>query len=320
MLIPATRQGDVLTSAALDQLRAFADVVGGDQEAREIAANLAELLGDADAALTGWGTPSLTEEALAAAPSLQLIAHTAGSVKRLVPTSALARGIVVCHAANVIADAVAEFSILAILLGLRRVHEMDRALKAGAAWRDAAPASQWQLAARTVGLVGMGYVGRKVARLLRAFGSQLLVYDPYLRADDAAVLGVESVALDDVFRGGEVVSIHAPITPETRHLVGARQLGLLRDGAIFVNCARSWIVDQQALLATLQTGRIWAALDVFDEEPLPLDSPFRALPNVLLTPHEAGRTVDTYHQQGSAIVAEIERFFSGGELRYRIAP
>ena len=128
------------------------------------------------------------------------------------------------------------------------------------------------------------------------------------------------VSLDAVFREGDIVSIHAPTTPETRHLVGAQQLALLRDGAIFVNCARSWVVDQDALLQTLQTGRIWAALDVFDQEPLPVDSPFRALPNVLLTPHQDGHTIDTNQQQGSAIVDEIERFFAGGELRYRISP
>jgi len=320
MLIPATRQAEVLTQAALAHLGDFADVVGGDQEAAEIAASLPTLLANVDAALTGWGTPPLTEEGLAGASRLRLIAHTAGSVRRLIPPSVFQRDVVVCHAANVIADAVAEYTILAILLGLRRVHEMDRALKVGVLWRDAVTAPQWQLAARTVGLVGMGYVGRKVARLLKAFGSRLLVYDPYLRLEDATVLGVESVALDALFQDTEVVSIHAPTTPETRHLVGARQLELLRDGAIFVNCARSWVVDQDALLKKLQTGRVWAALDVFDQEPLPLDSPFRELPNVLLTPHQAGHTVDTNQQQGSAIVAEIERFFAGSELHYRISP
>jgi phosphoglycerate dehydrogenase-like enzyme len=319
MLIPASRQAEVLTSAAQARLRDLAEVIGGDQEAAEIAADLPGLLAAADACLTGWGTPPLTEEALAGATRLRLIAHAAGSVKRLVPPSAFARGVVVCHAASVIADAVAEFTILAILLGLRRVHEMDRAMKAGVAWREAAPKDQRQLAARTVGLVGMGYVGRKVARLLRTFGPRLLVFDPYLAPDEAAALGVEPVALDDLFRASEVLSVHAPITPETRHLVGARQLGLLRDGAIFVNCARSWVVDQDALLQTLQTGRIWAALDVFDQEPLPVDSPFRALPNVLLTPHQAGYTMDTYHQQGSAIVEEIGHFFHGGALQYRIS-
>ncbi len=320
LLIPPSRQPEVLTPETLAHLREVAEVVGGDQEASAIAATLPTLLADADACLTGWGTPPLTDEALDGARRLRLIAHTAGSVKHLLPASVFARGIVVCHAANIIADAVAEYTLLATLLGLRRVHEMDRALKAGARWREAVSAPQGLLARRTVGLVGMGYVGRKVARLLGAFGPRLLVYDPYLGADDVAALGVESVFLDDLFEASEVVSVHAPTTPETHHLIGARQLDLLRDGAIFVNCARAWVVDQEALLRTLQTGRIWAALDVFDEEPLPRESPFRALPNVLLTPHQAGHTRDSYQEQGRALVAEIERFFGGGELQYRISP
>jgi phosphoglycerate dehydrogenase-like enzyme len=320
LLIPASRQSEVLTPAALARLRDIAIVSGGDLETAEIAANLPGLLADADAVLTGWGTPPLTEEALASASRLRLIAHAAGSVKRLVPASVFARGVVVSHAANVIADAVAEHTILMILVGLRQPQLMDAALKAGVPWREAAVANQRQLAPRTVGLVGLGYVGRKVARLLKAFGPRVLVFDPYLRPDEAAAQGVESVALDVLFRSSEVVSVHAPITPETRHLIGVAQLDLLRDGAIFVNCARSWVVDQEALLKTLQTGRIWAALDVFDQEPLPVDSPFRALSNVLLTPHQAGYTVDTYHRQGAAIVDELARFFAGDALRYRISP
>ena len=320
LLIPASRQPEVLTPEALAHLHEVAEVIGGDQEASEIAATLPSLLADADACLTGWGTPPLPESALDSARHLRLIAHTAGSVKRLVPPSIFARGIIVCHAANIIADAVAEYTILTILLGLRRVHEMDRALKAGTVWRDAVSAPQWLLARRTVGLVGMGYVGRKVARLLGVFGPRLLVYDPYLSGEDAAALGGESVLLDDLCSDSDIVSVHAPTTPETHHLIGARQLARLHDGAVFINCARSWVVDQEALLETLRTGRIWAALDVFDQEPLPVDSPFRALPNVLLTPHQAGHTRDSYQEQGAAMVAEIARYFNGEELTYRIAP
>jgi phosphoglycerate dehydrogenase-like enzyme len=320
LLIPAARQGQVLAPAALARLHECAEVIGGSLEAPEIAARLPSLLAETDVALTGWGTPPLTEEALARATRLRLIAHTAGSVKHLIPPEVFTRGIVVCHAAEIIADAVAEYTILAMLLGLRRVHEMDRALKEGVSWREAAYASPRLLAACTVGLVGMGYVGRKVARLLTAFDPRLLVYDPYLSPADAAALGVEMVPLDTLFQECEIVSIHAPVTPETRHLVGARQIGLLRDGAIMINSARSWVIDQAALLDALQGGRIWAALDVFDQEPLPLDSPFRELPNVLLTPHQAGHTIDTYQRQGAAMVEEIERFIAGRELRYRITP
>lgn len=320
LLVPAARRSEVLTSAAIARLHEIAVVQDAIGDTAVIARQLPELLAEAEVGLTGWGTPPLTEDMLVRASRLRLIAHTAGSVKRLIPPSIFERGVIVCHAASIIADAVAEYTILAILLGLRRVQTMDHAMKSGG-WREATLGFEpRQLAAITVGLAGAGYVGRKVIRLLRAFGPRILVYDPYLRPEEAAALGIEAVSLEALFRESTVVSVHLPSTPETRRLIGPRQLALLREGAVFINCARSWSVDQAALLETLRSGRIWAALDVFDEEPLPADSPFRQLDNTLLTPHQAGRTTDTYLQQGSAMVEEIERYLHGEDLRYRISP
>jgi phosphoglycerate dehydrogenase-like enzyme len=227
---------------------------------------------------------------------------------------------VVCHAADVIAEAVCEATVLLILTGLRRFHEMDRALKAGSVWREANSLYfGHQLAGRTIGLVGGGYVARRVIALLLPFQVRILVYDPYWSDERAAELGVTRASLEEVMRA-DIVSNHAPITPETRHLLDARELRLIRDGAVFVNTARAWAVDQDALLAELRTGRFWAALDVFETEPLPEDSPFRRLDNVFLTPHRAGQTAETYLKQGLAMVEEVERFYSGQPLRYRVRP
>jgi phosphoglycerate dehydrogenase-like enzyme len=321
LIVPSNRLGETYTPEALRELDQFADVRRAEGDSTEIAAQLPKLLAEADACLTSWGTPPLTEEVLSQAKCLRLVAHAAGSVKRLIPENTFERGITVCHAANVIADAVVEMTILTILLGLRRVHDMDRALKAGRTWQDAAAISEGRLlSAQTVGLVGLGYVGRKVTRLLSAFGPRILAYDPYLNEADAGALGVERATLTDLFDLSTVVSIHAPITPETHHLVGAAELSRLRDGAIFINCARSWIVDQDALLGELRTGRFWAALDVFDQEPLPVDSPFRTLDNVLITPHRAGHSADTHRRQGLAMIEEVRRFFKGEPLQYQISP
>jgi phosphoglycerate dehydrogenase-like enzyme len=320
LLIPTARRSEVLTPAAMADLDASAQVRTIDGDTRALAEQLPALLADADACLTGWGSPPITEAALAAAPHLKLIAHCAGSVKRLIPPGVFERGITVSHAANIIADAVAEFTVLVMLLGLRRLPELDRSLRERGGWRDAATVAPRLLGAQTVGIVGAGYVGRKVIRLVRAFGPRVLVFDPYLPAETAASLGVETVPLADLFRDSDVVSLHLPPIPETRRMVGARELGSLRPGAILVNCGRSWTVDQDALLAVLRDGQIWAALDVFDEEPLPAASPFRDLPNVFLTPHVAGHTADTYLRQGQAMVDELRRFFAGQPLQYRIDP
>jgi phosphoglycerate dehydrogenase-like enzyme len=311
LLIPPARVPEVFTEAALARLADLGRIVRADGTTTEIAADLPELLLDADVAITGWGAPPIPAELFG--PRLRLVAHAAGSVKRLVPEAVVQRGVAVSHAAHVIADAVCEYALALILLGLRRPHEMDAALKAGTPWREAAHTGARTLAGRPVGVVGAGYVGRRVIALLRAFGADLRVYDPYAR-------DLPTVDLDELFRRSEVVTLHAPITPETRHLIGAAHLAMLPDGALFVNVARSWLVDQDALLAELRRGRLWAALDVFDEEPLPADSPLRALPNALITPHQAGFTRDTYMRQGLEMVEEVERFLRGEPLRHRIPP
>jgi len=319
-LMPEARRAQVFTPAALDRLRALGEVVAPEGDSKAVATQLPDILPGVDACLTGWGTPRLDPELLAKADRLRIIAHSAGSIKSIVPIEAFDRNVVVCHAADVIAEAVSECTLALILTGLRRFHLMDQAMKAGRSWAEASRVHRGrQLAGKTVGLVGCGYVARRVVGLLKPFGVRILVYDPYLSAERAAELGVTPTSLDAVFAESDVVSNHAPITPETRHLIGARQLALLREGAVFVNTARAWAIDQEALLRELQTGRFWAALDVFEPEPLPEDSPLLKLDNVFLTPHQAGHTVDTNHKQGMAMVEELERFFAGEPLRYRVA-
>lgn len=319
-LVPGPRRSQVFAPSTLDRLHSLADVVAPEADTAALARCLPEVLPEVDGCLTGWGTPPLTAELLAQAPRLRIIAHSAGSIKSLIPIEAFDRGIAVCHAADIIAEAVSECTLLLLLTGLRRFHVMDRALKDGRTWAEAGRLHfGHQLAGKAVGLVGCGYVARRVIGLLQPFGVRILVHDPYLSPERAAELGVAKVSLETLMAEADVVSNHAPITPETRHMIGARQLALLREGAIFVNTARAWTVDQEALLRELQAGRIWAALDVFEPEPLPEDSPFRKLDNVFLTPHKAGQTVETYQKQGAAMVEELARFFGGEPLRHRIA-
>ena len=166
--------------------------------------------------------------------------------------------------------------------------------------------------------MGTGRVGRAVIHLLKAFGCRILAYDPYLTAEQAAELGVEAVGLEVLLTQSEVVTLHAPVLPETIGMVGAQQLALLRDHTVFINAARSVLVDEDALFQELKSGRLTAALDVFQEEPLPADNRFRALPNVVLSPHTAGHTIDAHLKQGQAMVDEIGRLLRHELLRYEI--
>jgi len=316
--VPQPLRGLILTDEALSRLQGIAQVTLNDDERNWTAAEIAERLPGIDAMITSWGIVPLTEEVLAQADRLGIVAHAAGSVKGFAQEAVYARGVVVTHAAARIADSVAEYSLLAAMLGLRRLHELDRQMKSGVVWPKTRNEPYGEIHGRRVGLLGMGYVGRKSAALFQAVGADVWAYDPYLSPQQATDLGVTKADLDDLLRECPVISIHLPVTDETHHLLRARELALIQDGAILVNSARAWVVDQEALLKELRTGRFWAALDVFDPEPLPAEHPLRKLENVLLTPHVAGLTQDSYRGLMALAVDEVERFFTGQPLRYQV--
>jgi phosphoglycerate dehydrogenase-like enzyme len=280
---------------------------------------LAEQIPGFDVVVTAWGSPTFTTQVLDAAEHLTLVAHSGGTIKHMLPPAVFERGISVTHAASAIAPAVAEMTILLILLCLRRACMHDRMLKVGEPWESTRviPMGE-ELADQRVGVVGAGYTGRRTIALLRALNAEVWVYDPYLSQEGANKLGVRQATLDELLTNCPVVTLQAPATEETYHMIGARELRLLQEGAILVNTARSHVVDQDALLAELHTGRFQAALDVFDQEPLPVDSPFRALDNVILTPHIAGASRQARVRQGRVVVEEIERFLAGKPLRHRV--
>jgi phosphoglycerate dehydrogenase-like enzyme len=313
-ILPSLYQ-QLFTPAAQAHLQEIATVRFNESEQNWSSTELAQRIAGYDAVITGWGTAPFSEEVMAAAGQLRLIAHSAGSIKRMLPPHVFDSDVQVTHAAVAIAPAVAEMTMLLILLSLRQVHVQNSKLKAGASWREAQYMGR-ELAGERVGVVGAGYTGRNVIRLLRAWGAEVWVADPYLDAERAAQLGVNKVSLDELFTNCAIVTVQAPPTDETYRMIKARHLALLPDGAIFVNTARSHTIDYDALLAELQSGRIQAALDVFDEEPLPADSPFLQLDNVIVTPHTAGASQQARLRQGTVIVEEIERFFNGDALRY----
>ncbi|MEU9338505.1 hydroxyacid dehydrogenase [Streptomyces sp. NPDC048290] len=271
--------------------------------------------------VTAWGAPRLDAGLLAAAPDLGLVAHTGGAVSPFVTPEVFARGVRVTQAGAAMAAPVAEVALTFTLALLHRVHRFDHALRSGADWATASTAPpRHEIRDCPVGVVGASRTGRAYMSLVQALGARVSVYDPYLTAPEAERLGVVVAPLDEVLRTSRIVAVHAPALPETRHLLGARELALLPDGAGLVNTARSWLVDESALLAEVRTGRLDAALDVFDQEPLPVDHPLRALPNVLLTPHQAAATVQGRQALGASTVAEVDRFLTGRPLRHAVGP
>jgi phosphoglycerate dehydrogenase-like enzyme len=315
--VPSLYQ-QMFTAESDRTLRELGDVTFNQEERNFSSGELAERIAGFDVVVTGWGTPIFTDEVLDAADRLRLIAHTAGSIKRMLPRPVFERGINVTHAASAIAPAVADLSLLLTMLMLRQAQHYNQVLKGGN-WGAAKglPIGQ-EITGQRVGVVGAGYTGRCFIKLLRGVGAEVWAYDPYMSAERAAELGVRKVELDELMSGCPIVSLQAPVTEETHHMIGARQLELLQDGAILINTARAWVVDGEALLAELKTGRICAALDVFDQEPLPPDNPYRELDNVFMTPHIAGHSAQARHRQGQFMVQEIQRFLSGEPLQYRV--
>ena len=318
---------EILFSPESDQsLRKLGDVAFRGTETDLTSEELGALLPGVDWLVGGWGTPRFTPTVLGAADRLRLYVHTAGSIKGTLPPAVFERGIQVTHGAGAIATAVADMAVCLIWMLLRQPHRLDRAIKAGKSWAECrSPVTGLtstglgrELSGQRIGVLGAGHTGQCFVKLVRALGCDVWVYDPYLSDERAAELGVRKAALDDLLIGCPIVSSHLPSTDETHHMIGARELKLLQDGAILTNTARSWVMDQDALLAELQSGRIQAALDVFDQEPLPLDSPFRALDNVVLTPHVAGGTVEARYRQGEYMVEEMRRFLAGEALKYGV--
>jgi phosphoglycerate dehydrogenase-like enzyme len=277
---------------------------------------LCKAIQDMDVCLTHWGCPQFTARVLARANRLRLVAHAAGSVADLVTPEVYARGIKVCSANAVMAKYVAESVLAYILAGLKGLPQQVEAVKGRHLWQPVrVPGS---LYGARVGLVGLGTIGRFLLELLAPFQVQVKVYDPYITAADVARFpNVELASLEEVLAWGNVISIHASLTPETRGLLNAPRLQRIQDGALLVNTARGPIVDEAALTAELRSGRIHAVLDVYSTEPLPLDSELRTLDNILLFPHSAGLT-DRGVEMTFAIIEEIERFALGEALQHEI--
>ncbi|WP_369175390.1 hydroxyacid dehydrogenase [Streptomyces sp. R28] len=277
-------------------------------------------LARAEILVTGWGCPRLDAAVLDAAPQLRAVLHSAGSVKSLATPELWRRGVAVSSAAVANAVPVAEYTLAMILLAGKDLFAARDRLRSERAFPG------WGLVpgignhGRRVGVIGASRIGRKVIELLRPFDLAPSLTDPYVDEADAAALGIPLLPLDDLLRTSDIVTVHAPETPETRHLIGPRELALMPDGAVLINTARGALLDHDALTAELRAGRLCAILDVTDPEPLPADSPLYDLPNAFITPHLAGSQGNEAARLGLAVAEEAERLVAGGGLAYRVDP
>ncbi|MEW2294801.1 hydroxyacid dehydrogenase [Streptomyces sp. NPDC006743] len=312
---------DVFPPSVRARLEETADIrpprVVGEFTGPEARAALAEC----EVLLTGWGCPAVDRAALDRAPRLRAVIHAAGTVKTFLSRETYERGIVVSSAAAANAVPVAEFTLAAIILGAKRAFPLAHLFRDRRTHRtDADLDRQHWLGTRgiTVGVVGASRIGRRVAQLLRTLDAEVLLYDPYAGDTEARSLGATRTDLDTLVATSDVVTLHAPDTPQTRHLLDARRLGLMRPGTLLVNTARGPLVDTQALTEHLVSGRIDAVLDVTDPEPLPAGHPLWDLPNVFITPHLAGAQGNEVGRLGALAVDELARYARGLPLAHAV--
>ncbi|GAA5028270.1 NAD(P)-dependent oxidoreductase [Actinopolymorpha pittospori] len=265
-------------------------------------AELAKFAAGLDALVVCHGAPRVTERVLAAAPGLAMVGELEGDrfAGRVDVDAADRYGVLVVDTTHGSSYPVAEWALALMVLGMRDVGRWKR---------------RTELTGKRVGLIGFGHIAWRLVELVRPYGVEVLVHDPYSPRELADALGVTFAPLDAVLAGTDVVVCLAPLTPRTRGLLGARELGLLAPGTVFVNVSRGAIVDSVALLARLRRGDVVACLDVHDPEPVPPDAEIRALPNVFLSPHVAGTTVESRTRFFGLMVEEIERLFRGTEPR-----
>jgi phosphoglycerate dehydrogenase-like enzyme len=256
----------------------------------------------------------LPDGALAGAPRLRLVQLMSVGYDDFDLDAARAAGVPVAVNGGANAIAVAEHAVMLMLATLKRVTELDAAVHAGE-WRSG-PSGElrlYELWHSTVGIVGMGRIGRQVAQRLRGWEAELLYFDPVrLPPDEEQALGVAYRPLDELLRAADVVTVHVPLSAGTRHLIGASALGLMKPTAVLINTARGGLVDEAALAAALSDRRILGAgLDVLSQEPPPPDHPLLRAPNAVLTPHVAGPTWQSWPRRFANCFANIARVERG---------
>lgn len=284
--------------------------------------DLRDAVADADVLIAGWGSGTIPAETYEHADKLKQICLVGSSIKPLNPEAAWAKGVTITNCAPAIGQSVAEFALGEMLRWLHPYDQYDHSMKTGTPWQQAREAFiQRDLAGLTVGLVGCGATVRYLAPALVALGTRTIVYDPFVDRDTAPQ-GLEFVDdLISLMAGSDIVSLHAGMTPETRHLIGHAELAAMRDGALLVNAARGGLIDEDALVEHLTAKRIHAALDVFDPEPLMVDHRLRSSPNVTLTPHVAGTYNITLYERCCRIIeSNVTAMAEGRPLTNTVTP
>src|SRR4051812_21363519 len=301
---------DSLPSSVTDTFRALGWTV--DARAGRSPDDLARDLGEADALIVRSAT-QVTASVMASAPRLRVVARAGTGVDNVDVPAASDRGIVVMNAAGANSVSVAEHTFALILALARAVPAADASMKKGV-W-DKKRLTGMELRGKTLGIVGFGRIGREVAARGRAFGMEIVAYDPFIAARAADAAGVPLLSLDGLLQRADFITLHVPALDETRHMINATTLARCRKGVRIVNTARGELIDEAALADAIESGHVGGAgLDVFEVEP-PKAHRLQSLPQVVATPHIAASTTEAQEQVGVEIAVSVRDYLSEGLIR-----
>lgn len=261
-----------------------------------------------------------TRAVIESSPDLKLICVTRGGPVNINLEAAREQGVSVCTAPGRNAVATAEHTMALMLAALRKIPMRHADIQSGE-WRSdyyAFEAASFELNGATVGLVGYGAVGREVARMLNGFGANVLIYDPFASINTSEAVR-QVVELPDLLATSNIISLHARLTPQTRHFIGAAEIGQLPRGAIIVNAARGALLDYDAVCDALESEQVAAAaFDVFPQEPLPAGSRLRTTPNIVMTPHLAGATKETALRAARIAAGQVSAFLGARPVPFAV--
>lgn len=310
---PSVFQG----SAAHERAKALGPVRLFTERGADDEAELIRRIGDARVAINIRAHARFTDGVFLACPALKMVSVWGTGTDNFDLHAAGMRGVTVCNTPGVNAFAVAEHALTLMLAVGRKIPAIDREMRGGKWPREMLT----QLLGKTLGVFGMGTIGSRVAALGRAIGMDVLAWSA--RGDEGRIraTGARPASKDEILRQADVVSLHVRLADETRGFIGRKELALMKPTAILVNTGRGALVERDALLAALRDRKILGAgLDVFHQEPLAADDPILALPNVVLSPHNAGQTPEVVRDGLLRAVANVEHFLAGKPTDVVVAP
>lgn len=308
-----------MTKENIEALESLGEVTWNKLDRHLTPEELRDALVDVDVLVCGWRVPQLTGEVLSKANKLKLVAYTAGTVSHVATDEMYDKGIRIVGGNEGFAESVAEGAMCYMLAGQRRLKFHNKYMAANGGRQPNFENNS--LLDKTVGIVGYGSISRHLLRMLKPFHVKVKLYSNHTTEEQAAQMGVQKADLKEIFSTCDIISLHCARSAANFHLITDELLGMMKDNALLVNTARGDIIDEQALIRHLQTGRIRAALDVYEVEMPPMDSPLRKMSDdVLLMPHMGGPTMDYRYYSAKLVIDDIRRFQNGEELQNEILP